>query len=195
MNKKVLECSSRGDKRFSALYAKVLAFGINDTIEKHYQRSKRNAARGFVGKGQPVDHMELGNHRYPVAMLTDWYRLLWIRYLDDNPELVEYAKQFDEFTDMFRGKNTINCQADVIRDYIANREQLLQSTKGLLNAIRQARSTEIRMCVNFGENCVGCPMPCIDERRCRSGDCGTCINHDCDNYPKQSVEMYCYAEK
>jgi len=194
-NNKVLECSSRGDKRFSAMYAKVLAFGINDTIEKHYQKSKRTASGGYVSKGQPVDHMVLGNHRYPVAMLTDWYRLLWIRYLDNNPKLVEYAGQFDEFTDMFRGKNTINCQADVIKDYIANREQLLLSTKGLLNAIREKRSVKIRTCANFGDNCAGCPLPCIDERRCQSGDCGTCINHGCDNYPQSSVEMCCYVDE
>jgi len=47
-NKRVLECSSRGDKRFSALYAKVLAFGVRDTIENHYQKSKRNAIGGSV---------------------------------------------------------------------------------------------------------------------------------------------------
>ena len=194
-NKKALECSSRGDKRFSALYAKVLAFGVRDTIENLYQKSKRNSAGRSVGKGQPVDHMVLGGHRYPAAMLTGWYRLLWIRYLDDNPGLVEYARQFDEFTDMFRGKNTINCQADVIRDYIANREQLLQSAKGLLDSIRQTRKTKMKTCINYGDNCVGCSYEyCIDDRRC-FGMCGNCVNHGCDNYPQKSVEMYCYVDE
>lgn len=135
--KKVLECSSRGDKRFSAMYAKVEVFGVMDSIENHYQKSKRDATGNPVKKGQPVDHMVLNHHKFPASMLTDFYRLLWIKYLDKNPELVKYARQFDEFTDMFRGKNTINCQADVIRDYIANRKQLVQSAASLAEELRQ----------------------------------------------------------
>ena len=46
-----------------------------------------------------------------------FYKLLWVKYLDDNPELVEYAKTYDDFHDMFKGKST-NCQADVIKQYI-----------------------------------------------------------------------------
>ena len=30
---KILECSTHGDKRFSALYAKVSVYGVYDTIE------------------------------------------------------------------------------------------------------------------------------------------------------------------
>ena len=138
-SKKSLECSSRGDKRFSAMYAKVEAFGVSDTIENHYQKSKRNAAGGSVRKGQPVDHMVLNGSKFSASMLTDWYRLLWIKYLDGNSALVEYARQFDEFTDMFRGKNTVNCQADVIRDYIADREQLLRSADRLAKELRKMR--------------------------------------------------------
>jgi len=126
MGIKTLECSSRGDKRFSALYANVEMFGIKDTIENHYQKSKRNAAGGLVKKGQPVDHMVLDGHKFPASMLTSWYRLLWIQYLDNNPELVTFARQFDKFTDMFRGKHTINCQADVIAGYIADNQELMQ---------------------------------------------------------------------
>ena len=141
-NKKRLECSSKGDKRFSAMYAKVEAFGVPDTIENHYQKSKRTAMGGSVKKGQPVDHMVLNGHKFPATMLTDWYCLLWIKYLDGNPALVEYARQFDEFTDMFRGKNTINCQADVIRDYISDRVQLVLSADELSMALRQIKKEE-----------------------------------------------------
>ena len=136
-NKKALECSSKGDKRFSAMYAKVELFGVTDTIENHYQKSKRDAAGQPVKKGQPVDHMVLNHRKYPAEMLTDWYVLLWVKYLDQNPELVEYAQQFEEFTDMFRAKSTINCQADVIRDYVMNREQLVRSAVGLAKALRK----------------------------------------------------------
>lgn len=38
---KVLECSSKGDKRLSAFYAKINLFGNYNSIENHYQLSKR----------------------------------------------------------------------------------------------------------------------------------------------------------
>lgn len=50
--------------------------------------------------------------------------MLWVNYLDNNPELVEYAKQFDEFNDIFKGKS-LNCQADVVRQYIKEGRQSL----------------------------------------------------------------------
>ena len=39
--KNILEVSSNGDKRFSALNAKVKINGKTDTIENHYQLAKR----------------------------------------------------------------------------------------------------------------------------------------------------------
>ena len=38
---KILECSSAGDKRFSAFYALVDVFGVTNSIERHYQSVKR----------------------------------------------------------------------------------------------------------------------------------------------------------
>ena len=137
MTKKVLECSSKGDKRFSAMFAQVKAFGVMDTIENHYQKCKRDADGNPVKKGQPVNHIVLIRRNFSAEMLTPWYRMLWIKYLDQNPELVAHAKQFDEFTDMFRSSNMINCQADVIKAYITDREQLLQSVSSLSGELRQ----------------------------------------------------------
>ena len=50
----ILECSSKGDKRFSALYAKVKVFGVYDSIENHYQNCKRDINNQVVGKGKKV---------------------------------------------------------------------------------------------------------------------------------------------
>ena len=148
-NKKVLECSSKGDRRFSAMYAKVEVFGVTDSIENHYQRSKRDAKGSPVRKGQPVNHFVLNNRKFPAAMLTGFYRLLWIKYPGKNPELVEYARQFDEFTDIFRGKNTVNCQTDVIRDYIANREQLIESASELTKRLKASSKFNIGLAAAF----------------------------------------------
>ena len=123
---KVLECSSRGDKRFSAFYAKISFYGSYDSIENHYQSVKRNAAGRKVSKGQPVDHIHINGRMLDAKYLTPLYTMMWIKYLDKHPELVEYAQSFDEFTDMFRGK-CINCQADVIRKYVKNGRRSLMA--------------------------------------------------------------------
>lgn len=127
---KILECSSRGDKRFSAFYAKIKVFGHYDCIENHYQRCKRLSNGDMARKGQKVHYIEIDNgicvHKLEPRFLTAYYKLLWCSYLDLNPELVGYAKQYDDYNDMFKGK-AINCQADVIRQYIK------QGRKSILN--------------------------------------------------------------
>ena len=127
----VLECSSKGDIRFSAFGARVKVFGVEDTIESHYQKSKviitgydanGNIVSHVAGKGKKPSAIRLcrriGPYDYfDVKYLSAWYSLLWVKYLDAHPELVTYAMQFDDFHDMFRGK-CINCQADVIKKYV-----------------------------------------------------------------------------
>lgn len=113
----ILECSSKGDKRFSAFYAYINLYGINDSIEHHYQRCKRFYVQPTKIKGAIPDYIEVNNIKYDLKYLTPFYKLLWVKYLDNHSELVEYAKQFDDFNDIFKGKS-INCQADVVRQYV-----------------------------------------------------------------------------
>lgn len=123
---KSIECSSRGYKKASAMYARVECFGIIDTIENHYQSAKRDKDGNPVAKGKRVDHIVIYGHKLSPRYLTPFYKLLWAKYLDENKDVVEHLSQFDEFTDMFRGKS-INCQADVIRQYIKEgRKSILQ---------------------------------------------------------------------
>lgn len=136
---KILECSSKGDKRFSAFYARVTAFGVFDSIENHYQLSKRFG--DFVpsswrdAKGKNPTHIELSGKQHDLEMLSQWYKLLWVRYLDNNTHLVEYASQYDEFNDIFKGKS-INCQADVVRQYVKEgRESVLKDCAKLMNEL------------------------------------------------------------
>ena len=119
----ILECSSRGDKRFSAFYAYVKVNGVNDSIEHHYQ----NAKRPIPKKGAKPEYLEIGGNHYPTSCLTAWYLLLWVKYLDEHPELVEFAKQFDDFHDMFVGAHTLNSQADAVRLYVKQgRKSIMQ---------------------------------------------------------------------
>lgn len=141
--KKILECSSKGDKRFSALVATVSVFGVSDTIENHYQCAKRTKDPSFVPrnwldtKGKKPEYFEIGGHKYPITSGKSFYEILWVKYLDNNPELVEYAKKFDDFSDMFKSKNAVVCQADVIRDYVKlGREVIMERNKDFLNLMR-----------------------------------------------------------
>lgn len=142
---KVLECSTysgdaktpKGDKRFSAWGAKVKVGSTFDYIENHYQLCKRFIEDGKVvvpkswkdAKGKhDIAFFEVLGRRYEPKYLSAYYSLLWVKYLDDNPSLVEYAKGFDKFTDKFKGKS-VNCQAEVIRKYVKEgREAILKDT-------------------------------------------------------------------
>lgn len=135
---KILECSSKGDKRYSAFYANVTVFGRNTNIERHYQSCKKfNDPTITKAKGLQPDFIEIKGKKLDKKYLTPWYKLLWVKYLDNNPDLVEYASQFDDFHDIFKGKNTINCQADVIRQYIKQgRESIIEECKEFIELLK-----------------------------------------------------------
>ena len=120
-----LECSSKGDKRFSALYAKVIFDDEYDSIEHHYQKCKRKYNGSEVKKGEKPDYIIINQYKLPINFLSPFYKYLWFIYLESHKDLVKYASAFDSFTDMFKGKNTINSQADVIKEYITNKEKLI----------------------------------------------------------------------
>lgn len=103
-----LECSSRGDKRFSAFYARIKRFG-NRSIEEIYQGAKifEDGSTNLTiqeAKGKKAINMD------KVAKLYD--RLWWV-YLSENPELIEVIYQYNGFSDAF-GKDNCQCQAKSI---------------------------------------------------------------------------------
>lgn len=116
-------------------------WGKYDSIENHYQLCKRFGNEvpktWRDAKGRQPTHIELKGKVFDTKYLTYWYKLLWLKYLDENPHLVEYAKQFDDFSDMFKGKNTINCQADVIRQYVKEgRESIINECRELIDLLK-----------------------------------------------------------
>lgn len=138
---KFLECSSKGEKQLSAFYAKVKFFGKSDSIENHYQLSKVvNGAKPKSWKdvkGNVPDAFVVNDVVYAKELLSQWYKLLWIKYLDNNPDLVSYASQFDDYNDMFRSNKTINCQADVIYQYIKEgRKSVIDDCHELISFMR-----------------------------------------------------------
>lgn len=100
-----LECSSRGDKRLSAFYARVKKFG-NRSIEDLYQASKvfENGETNLSwrqAKGRKAVNQE------ECAII---YSLLWDQYIEENPELLVILKNASGLSDMF-GQPGHCCQA------------------------------------------------------------------------------------
>lgn len=110
------ECSSRGDRRFSAMFANVVnkKTGQMTTIEKLYQAAKRNAEGLPAGKGQYPAYMEIDGEKYSNEAMVPYYYSLWVDYFTDNPNYVIVVRNYDTFTDMFRGKSKA-CQADAVK--------------------------------------------------------------------------------
>lgn len=103
-----LECSSKGDKRFSAFYARIKKEG-NKSIEQLYQEHKI-LEDGTVNndwrkaKGKKATNPE---------ECRRWYSVLWRTYFKENPELLDVIKQYNGFTDIF-GQEGHACQAEEI---------------------------------------------------------------------------------
>lgn len=99
------EVSSRGDKRFSALYAKL---SDGRTIEQAYQQAK------WSGKGKPAIHKD-----FPYR---ETYLGLWKQWANENPKLIEELRRLSAWkvlTDSFA--RTENNQAHaltvILRDF------------------------------------------------------------------------------
>ena len=103
-----LECSTKGDKRFSAFCARIKSRG-NKSIEEIYQAAKifEDGSTGLSwrkAKGRkPINLKE-------VAML---YSQLWDEYIDENPELLTILKSATGLSDIF-GQEFHFCQCQAI---------------------------------------------------------------------------------
>lgn len=145
---KVLECSSKGCRYFSAFYAVVDVFGKVGSIEKHYQESKLFEVDGKIehldmkqAKGKKPVAIHIEDKVFQPKYLTAFYKLLWLKYLDNNPSLVEFAQQFNDYNDMFKG-HSINCQADVIRQYCKDgKRSIIQECMQFIKILNEANAS------------------------------------------------------
>jgi hypothetical protein len=100
-----LECSSRGEVRLSAFYARIRSRN-NNSIEEIYQAAKifEDGSTGLTwreGKGKKAINMD------EVAKL---YSKLWDEYIEENPYLLGMIKAASGLSDMF-GQENHQCQA------------------------------------------------------------------------------------
>lgn len=100
-----LECSSRGDKRFSAFYATV--DGVS--IERKYQ-----AAKIFEdgSTGLPWGRAK-GRKAVNAKEVRVLYDDLWAKYLEENPHLKKVLSEASGLSDVFGSEHSA-CQADTL---------------------------------------------------------------------------------
>jgi len=100
-----LECSSRGDKRFSAFFARIRSRD-NKSIEEIYQAAKifPDGSTGLTwreAKGKKATNQE------EVCQL---YSQLWNEYMEENPTLLRIILNVSGVQDIF-GQEGHCCQA------------------------------------------------------------------------------------
>jgi len=116
-NPPYLECSSKGDKRFSAFYARLKCYK-NKTIEEIYQASKifENGITGLtIKEAKGRFHV---NYKETKVIYSD----LWDLYILENPELIKVLINCSGLSDIF-GQSGHVCQATElwrIRDCLIN---------------------------------------------------------------------------
>jgi len=97
-----LECSSRGDKRFSALYAKV----NGKSIEEQYQASKK-FADGSTGLDWTSAKGRVALNQQECNVI---YSHLWDVYIQEHPNLLTILQNVSGVRDTF-GQPGHCCQA------------------------------------------------------------------------------------
>jgi hypothetical protein len=112
-----LECSSKGDKRFSAFHArlrsmeaarKFIGCGMYPwSIEEIYQASKV-FADGSTGLSWQAAK---GRASVNIKAMRRLYSRLWDQYIKENPELLSVLKAASGLSDMF-GQTGHACQAE-----------------------------------------------------------------------------------
>jgi hypothetical protein len=100
-----LECSTRGDIRFSAYWARVRSYG-NKTIESIYQGTK------VFANGQKNLPIKLAKGRRAInaAACAKLYSELWDAYIREHPDLIEVLRAATGLSDRF-GQIGHVCQA------------------------------------------------------------------------------------
>lgn len=105
-----LECSSAGDRRFSAFYARFKSGPWKGkSIEELYQASKIFDSGGANVSGLSIK-MAKGRKALNAASAAAFYRALWRQYIKENPELLPVLKSASGLSDKF-GQVGHVCQA------------------------------------------------------------------------------------
>jgi hypothetical protein len=100
-----LECSSKGEKRLSAFYARIRKYG-NKSIEELYQAFK------IFEDGETGLDWRRAKGKKPLNLheCNSYYSYLWDVYIVENPDLIDLIKSYTGLSDIF-GQEGHVCQA------------------------------------------------------------------------------------
>jgi hypothetical protein len=102
----LLQCYSSGDRRFSALYARLVC---GKTIEQVYQSAKMDEhGRPFAhpkGANPTYLYYSGGFHECDLELRHVFYTSLWYTYFRENPDLFLYACGHEGFFERHRNAN------------------------------------------------------------------------------------------
>lgn len=100
-----LECSSAGDRRFSAFHARLRRYG-NRSIEDLYQASKvfDDGSSGLSWRAAK------GRRAVNQDRCAELYRSLWVQYIKENPDLLDVLVAASGLSDRY-GQKGHCCQA------------------------------------------------------------------------------------
>lgn len=99
-----LECSSKGDKRFSAFYAKVEGISIEDLFQ-----AKKAFANGMTNlRPQEAKMLQRTVKILNYEDCAEYYQQLWRQYLRENPELLKVLVKAKGLSDMFGQVGGVN---------------------------------------------------------------------------------------
>lgn len=122
-----LECSSRGDRRFSAFHARLRSYS-NRTIEDIYQASKifQGGVTGLTWQ------QSKGKRAVNMDEVRQLYSRLWDEYIEENPHLLEVICSASGLSDMF-GQPGHACQATELwrirQEALSSLNQLIDITE------------------------------------------------------------------
>jgi hypothetical protein len=104
-----LECSSRGDKRFSAFYARI-KHRSNQSIEEIFQGAKVfTSMNGIKYSGLSIKEAK-GRRPDNLDEVKTLYSKLWDAYMIENPQLLDIIRSATGLSDVF-GQPGHCCQA------------------------------------------------------------------------------------
>jgi len=149
---RLLQVDSKGDKRFSALYAELIVDQETKSLEEWYQTAKvchfdkydekggvstelRAARNRQEGKGKfpsfiqwrgcRVHNIAFNHPLYGIqsTAMKEFYQMLWEIYLQQNPGLVDVLAEYGGFMDTFAKEGSVN-QAEALRDIMDQKSSL-----------------------------------------------------------------------
>lgn len=129
---RTLECSARGDRRFSSSHVKLKINGTEKTIESWYHDSKRDKDGVPVSRGAPYEYLIdpfTGDKLTTPDEYADMYSGLWIAYLSHNPDLVQYASKFSIFKDSCYSPITPIKTSEIIAAYVTDKDRFTETIK------------------------------------------------------------------